>query len=723
MSSGGGISPLSRRKQQNSQEGMPESNDEDERYRDRVQYDGLVTWDPAWFRTFNFGEGALVETWTKGEDGQFDWWDANVRSVHGDKVLVKYGDFSSDEKFDVDSKSLRPPQPPGSEGNASFQKGNLVMHPLQGGTWTEGNIDGYDPISLKFTISFPNDDTTDKKEYKLPNDLVRYQAHQEEMVDAVNRCSERIQGAIERMDQGESACKVVAETCAAYVIELNSVSMSEASYDIRKTPQTEEIATKMCLEKIRRILQAKNLIRYHDEWQDVCKKAYPLNIKAKVSHIALANATTDIRAGEVKELYSAQAEQIIKTFPPSEQECMGRVVHPPIGEHEAHEFKIVSMYNRKGGVCKTTLTHMFAWSLALGGKRVMMVDGDPQCDLSTAILQGYLGSKEAHETFDVPMTGEDSSCSLDHFYDHFSSPDSPCDLYHALLPNLPKKKTKTKLKAPSVFEITSMPASGKPKGLFLLPGHPQIVDYDAVVFNADRCTLSKDGNAIGGWSSLLRYTAHAYKIDVFVVDCSPSIGIMNRTVVMSSDYLITPCTPDVFCYNSICRLGSLLSGWTERTEFLRQHDNHQDKALVFPKDRIPEVRLKFIGVAISGYTGKYLRPTAAFQHYINRIVEKVETIRTDLLQNTVTARLVSETTSYPRLLGMFHDFGPIKATSQQKGVPVPFLGEGMLEKKSDHLTPRDNALVRLFHFVDVVQRTTTDEQFRVVQHTLPDPIQ
>ena len=44
--------------------------------------------------------------------------------------------------------------------------------------------------------------------------------------------------------------------------------------------------------------------------------------------------------------------------------------------------KTISIFNNKGGVGKTTLTFHLAHALAVMGKRVLMIDADPQCNLT-----------------------------------------------------------------------------------------------------------------------------------------------------------------------------------------------------------------------------------------------------------------------------------------------------------------------------------------------------
>ena len=56
----------------------------------------------------------------------------------------------------------------------------------------------------------------------------------------------------------------------------------------------------------------------------------------------------------------------------------GMFTQPPTGRRP----QVVSFFAHKGGVGKTTLAGCVAWELAAMGKRVLLVDGDPQCNLS-----------------------------------------------------------------------------------------------------------------------------------------------------------------------------------------------------------------------------------------------------------------------------------------------------------------------------------------------------
>ncbi|MBV8078435.1 MAG: ParA family protein, partial [Planctomycetaceae bacterium] len=69
--------------------------------------------------------------------------------------------------------------------------------------------------------------------------------------------------------------------------------------------------------------------------------------------------------------------------------------------------RTVAFLNQKGGVGKTSTTFHLAGALAQSGKRVLLIDNDPQASLT----QGFLGPRETvgldpSETIAAVYTGE-----------------------------------------------------------------------------------------------------------------------------------------------------------------------------------------------------------------------------------------------------------------------------------------------------------------------------
>ena len=71
--------------------------------------------------------------------------------------------------------------------------------------------------------------------------------------------------------------------------------------------------------------------------------------------------------------------------------------------------KQISLFNHKGGVSKTTTAFNLGWMLASKGKRVLLVDCDPQCNL-TGMFLGFKGIEDA-TVLDVSQL-----VSLDYIY-------------------------------------------------------------------------------------------------------------------------------------------------------------------------------------------------------------------------------------------------------------------------------------------------------------------
>ena len=62
--------------------------------------------------------------------------------------------------------------------------------------------------------------------------------------------------------------------------------------------------------------------------------------------------------------------------------------------------KKIVIFNHKGGVSKTTTTFHIGWMLADMGHKVLLVDGDPQCNLTSL----FLGSDQFDQYYEKPET-------------------------------------------------------------------------------------------------------------------------------------------------------------------------------------------------------------------------------------------------------------------------------------------------------------------------------
>ena len=144
--------------------------------------------------------------------------------------------------------------------------------------------------------------------------------------------------------------------------------------------------------------------------------------------------------------------------------------------------KIICLFNHKGGVSKTTTAFNLGWMLATKGKRVLLVDCDPQCNLTGMVL----GFKKMDDL------------------EAISGRDRARNIRDGLAPAFESRPT-----AIDSVECVEIPGNNN---LFLLPGHIGLAEYEVTlehlhkvcsVLGAEKETLAvDDGDGLeGGFGS------------------------------------------------------------------------------------------------------------------------------------------------------------------------------------------------------------------------------
>ncbi|MFT9848533.1 ParA family protein [Aneurinibacillus sp. REN35] len=320
--------------------------------------------------------------------------------------------------------------------------------------------------------------------------------------------------------------------------------------------------------------------------------------------------------------------------------------------------KIISLFNHKGGVSKTTTTFNLAWMLAELGKKVLMVDADSQCNLTGLCL-----SLSGHEDFEDFYTNSDIDnikSALDPVFESKPVPLSPVRCYH--IPNR--------------------------ENLFLLPGHINFSNFDVSIGIAQELTgsLRFTQNIPGAISHLLRITAQEYRFDYILIDMSPSVNATNANLLMQSNYFIIPCSPDYFCNMAINSLTQVLPEWYHTYSSIRKNPIFTKADYIFP-----ETTPKFIGTILQRYRPKNGGPAKSFQRWIDRIVENVDHNLVPVLKelDMIVNReefLNAPIKEEPYNLVNISDFNSLIAQSQKYNVPIFALTDEQLEQGGNILT-------------------------------------
>lgn len=236
--------------------------------------------------------------------------------------------------------------------------------------------------------------------------------------------------------------------------------------------------------------------------------------------------------------------------------------------------KIISVFNNKGGVGKSTLSFHLAHALAEMGKKTLMIDLDPQANLTLQCLSAEQLEKTwtEEEPFieDFQAALEDSDKT---FAEFVATPRS----IHCLL----------KPVEDGVFESFSLGAVHKisPK-LGLIPGRLSLHTFE------DKLAKSWSDAFMGEPQALRLLTAirslcieagkqHGYEI--VILDTSPSLGMLNRVIISTSTGFFVPCMPDMFSTFGLTNIGMALKTW--RTQFDTMYSLLSDKKRsAFPKN-------------------------------------------------------------------------------------------------------------------------------------------
>lgn len=202
-------------------------------------------------------------------------------------------------------------------------------------------------------------------------------------------------------------------------------------------------------------------------------------------------------------------------------------------KHAVREAKRIAMFNHKGGVSKTTTTFNLGWMLASKGHRVVLVDADPQCNLSGLVL-GYKGQNE---------------------FESFYEDEPERNIRAGLAPAFESRPKE-------IEPIECVQVEGN-ENLFLLPGHIRLSEWEVSLGMAQELsgTIQTLQNLPGSFAYLLDKTGRKYDAEYILIDMNPSLSSINQNLVMTSHYFIVPASPDYFSVMAIESLTSVLPRW------------------------------------------------------------------------------------------------------------------------------------------------------------------
>ncbi|HBC44954.1 TPA: hypothetical protein DCZ81_02185 [Candidatus Collierbacteria bacterium] len=297
--------------------------------------------------------------------------------------------------------------------------------------------------------------------------------------------------------------------------------------------------------------------------------------------------------------------------------------------------------NNKGGVGKTTLVYNCAVSFAKAGYKTMLIDLDPQCNLSRLAL-----GDDNHEG----------------------------DIYDVL-------KGVIEGGGDVNLSVEPVPIERSDGNLSLLKGNVNLTLYENLLVNAYGAAAS--GQQIGYFQTsaidrFLRERGLHDEIDIFVIDTSPSLSLLNRIIFLGSDYFVVPMMPDAFSVQGIENLGSVFEGWKKNWQISgKALAGNTESKFVLSGDGL------FVGYIVNSYNVYGKQPIHDHRRWMSEIPGKVKKY---LSEKHGRNGLVEKSWRDP--LAIIQDYGRIPAKCQELGVAIFDLDPKLIEEI--HIGTKEN---------------------------------
>ena len=260
---------------------------------------------------------------------------------------------------------------------------------------------------------------------------------------------------------------------------------------------------------------------------------------------------------------------------------------------------------------KTTLIcNVASYIATYKNLRVLLVDADPQCNSTQLILPEqnleslYQPRRRAHGT-----TQERSLQGAVSLYD--------------VLEPIAKGDIKVATK------VNPLLGSSNRFRIDLVPGHPRVALLEDQLSQA---WVNFGGGDVGGarrtnWNSQLLMLLEG-RYDLVFFDVGPSLGALNRSVLIGIDYFITPMGCDIFSMAGVDNISSWLKDWLKW--YAKSLESCRDKWGDFEEGVVREdasVIARFIGYTVQQYITKSIqgerRATKAYEKILKKIPEAI----------------------------------------------------------------------------------------------------
>jgi cellulose biosynthesis protein BcsQ len=295
---------------------------------------------------------------------------------------------------------------------------------------------------------------------------------------------------------------------------------------------------------------------------------------------------------------------------------------------------VLTLFNNKSGVGKTSLVYHLSWMFAHFNKRVLAVDLDPQANLTAAFLD-----EDAIEKIwnDKPEGRTIFQCV------------KPLSGAGGILD-------------PRLQSIAA--------DLYLLPGDVGLSGFEDTLSeewpnSSGTRNLYRPLRILSAFWRILQKSAEDIQADIMLIDIGPNLGAINRSVLIATDYVLIPLGADLFSFQGLKNLGPALRSWKEEWKIRLDNWMRNSESREHPDFPLPEGKMLPIGYLCQQYGVRLNRPVRADDKWAQRIPR---VYREAVLNEPMTQDIKQEDDPY--CLGIIKHYRSLVPIAQEHRKPI-----------------------------------------------------
>jgi len=287
---------------------------------------------------------------------------------------------------------------------------------------------------------------------------------------------------------------------------------------------------------------------------------------------------------------------------------------------------LLTFFNNKSGVGKTSLVYHLSWMFAKQKRRVVALDLDPQANLTAAFLD------------------EDK---LEHLWEDSPHPQT---IYQCLKPLTEVGD----LKEPILTPIDA--------DLHLVPGDVMLAGFEETLSNVwpesmGDTNLYRPFRVLSAFWQIAQQAARRVQANLILADVGPNLGAINRSALIASDFVMIPLGADLFSLQGLKNLGPTLRSW--RNLWRKRIDNWKNPAF-----ELPDGSILPIGYVVQQHGVKLNRPVKADDRWVKKMPDMY---RVHVLQESESG---FSPDNDPYCLAMVKHFRSLVPMAQEARKPV-----------------------------------------------------